>query len=70
MPYSACSTCHEGTNGDNPAKTEAMQQIIDQRQEWTHTMVDEVTATLDAKARQMGFTDTAGPPAMPPSRTP
>ncbi len=27
-------------------------------------MVDEVTATLDAKARQMGFTDTAGPPAM------
>ncbi len=35
MPYSACSTCHEGTNGDNPAKTEAMQQIIDQRQEWT-----------------------------------
>ena len=59
MPYSACSTCHEGTNGDNPAKTEAMQQIIDQRQEWTQTMVDEVMATLDAKAVQMGFADAA-----------
>ena len=59
MPYSACSTCHEGTNGDSPAKTEAMQQIIDQRQEWTHAMVDEVTATLDAKAVQMGFADAA-----------
>jgi hypothetical protein len=55
MPYSACSTCHEGTNGDNVAKTEAMQEIIDQRQEWTHGMVDEVMATLDAKAVQMGF---------------
>ena len=57
MPYSACSTCHEGTNGDNPAKTEAMQQIIDQRQQWTSDMVDAVTATLDAKAVQMGFAD-------------
>jgi hypothetical protein len=59
MPYSACSTCHEGTNGDNVAKTEAMQQIIDDRQAWTHDMVDKVTATLDAKAVQMGFTDAA-----------
>jgi hypothetical protein len=57
MPYSACSTCHEGTNGDNVGKTEAMQEIIDQRQEWTHAMVDEVMATLDAKAVQMGFAD-------------
>ncbi|HJW76372.1 MAG TPA: hypothetical protein VJ787_12010 [Thermoleophilia bacterium] len=57
MPNSACSTCHEGTNGDNAAKTEALQEIIDQRQDWTHEMVDEVMATLNAKAVQMGFAD-------------
>jgi len=57
MPYSACSTCHAGTNGDNYARTQAMQQIIDDRQAWTHEMVDAVMATLDAKAVQMGYAD-------------
>jgi hypothetical protein len=59
MPYSACSTCHEGTNGDNPSKTQAMQDLIDGRQAWTHDMADSIMATLDAKAVSFGYTDAA-----------
>lgn len=52
MPYSACTTCHGRPNDNNAVW---LQDTIDQRQDWTHAKVTEISSELDAAAVRLGY---------------
>ena len=55
MPYSACTTCHSRPDDDAAMW---LQDTIDQRQDWTHAMVDQIWAALNTAAVNLGYADT------------